>query len=208
MTLLQNLCTYTITGLVHLLTGVQARWHFVPDLSDPCIYFANHSSHLDGVVIWTSLVPMLRARTRPVAAQDYWNAGALRRYLSSKVFNVLLIDRSPANTMEERQTRLQPLLSAVDANESLILFPEGTRGSGDTIAAFKSGLFHLARQRPGINLVPVYLENLNRVLPKGSSLVVPMLCSATFGKPIRLLPGESRDAFLARAYQSLMELAS
>ena len=89
---------------------------------------------------------------------------------------------------------------------SVILFPEGTRGSGDEPARFKSGLYYIAKARPTLELVPVYLENLGRILPKGEFLPVPLLATATFGSPLRLVEGESRDAFLERARAAIIAL--
>jgi len=206
MSLTQRFATTLIVGATRLLTGVQARWRSEPQ-AGARIYFANHSSHLDGAVIWASLPPLLRPRTRAVAALDYWEKSALRRYLAKRVFNVLMIDRNPQQSREQRNAPLQPLLDALDTGDALILFPEGTRGEGECIAPFKSGLYHLARQRPDVALVPVYLENLNRILPKGSLMIVPLLCSAIFGAPMCIAAEESRDDFLLRARQALEELA-
>ena len=97
-------------------------------------------------------------------------------------------------------------LIPLDQGWSLIVFPEGTRNSSDDLLPFKSGIYHVARQRPQIELVPVWIENLNRVMPKGEFLPVPLLCSATFGAPTRLAPGEEKDAFLARLRRSVIEL--
>jgi 1-acyl-sn-glycerol-3-phosphate acyltransferase len=89
---------------------------------------------------------------------------------------------------------------------SIIVFPEGTRGSGEEIAPFKSGLYHLCRQKPELELVPVYLDNMNRILPKGELLPVPMLSRVIFGRPMALEPGEPKPAFLERARAAIREL--
>src|SRR5437016_4277515 len=88
-----------IGSLIRLLTGAQARWVGVaPVLEDGSIptriYFANHSSHLDAPVIWSSLPDPLRKRTRPVAGRDYWEKNAIRRYFAKHVFRAVLIERS------------------------------------------------------------------------------------------------------------------
>lgn len=197
--------------LCRLLTGVRARWLSpVPDNTVVRIYYANHTSHLDGIVIWASMPPQLRPSVRPVAAEDYWLSSSLRRYIARCIFNAVLVRRRPC-TEEESQSNnpLERMNEALNSGQSLIIFPEGTRGNGDEISAFKSGLWHLARMNPTAELVPVYLENLNRVLPKGSRLVVPILCSATFGEPISpLQAGEEKASFLQRARQALEGLKS
>jgi 1-acyl-sn-glycerol-3-phosphate acyltransferase len=199
-----------LAPLVRLVTGVQDRWVGVdpvdPD-GDPIqrIYFANHSSHLDAPVIWASLPPQVRARARPVAARDYWDHG-VRRFVSEQWLRVVLVDRvrtpgvSPSAPMER----------ALQAGESLILFPEGTRNVDPEagLLPFKSGLFHLARQFPEVEIVPVYLENLSRMLPKGGLAPVPLIARVTFGAPVPLLPEDDKDAFLGRARAALQDLAT
>ena len=188
-----------------LLAGAQARWLGCrPELRQR-IYFPNHTSHLDFVVLWGALPPELRGLTRPVAARDYWGTGKLRRYLATQVFNAVLLERQNLDDIGRRQ-QVDLLLEALGERHSLILFPEGTRGTGREIAPFKSGLYHLALKRPDVELVPVYLENLHRILPKGALLPVPLLGSVTFGSPIRIRPGEDKDAFLERAREAVRAL--
>ena len=172
-----------------------------------CIFFANHSSHLDFVVLWAVLPRDLRVRTRPVAARDYWHVSWLRQYLATRVFRAVLVDRQ-GGSLAQLRAQLDHLIEALDAGDSLILFPEGTRGSGREIGSFKSGLEYLARQRPNIDLVPVHLHNLNRIMPKGEFLPVPQLSRITFGPPLRLVDGEPKAAFLKRARNAVESLGS
>ncbi|ACX89685.1 1-acyl-sn-glycerol-3-phosphate acyltransferase [Pectobacterium parmentieri] len=203
-----------LVTVCRLLTGVRAHWRSEPDLVRPKIYYANHSSHLDGLVIWASLPRELRTIVHPVAAADYWLKKPLRRYLALRIFQAVLVERRnkiPEEGHSERlsQDPLQPLKTTLNENQSLILFPEGTRGDGDQLNSFKSGIYHLSKQYPDIELVPVWLENLNRVMPKGSRLVVPIICHATFGEPIQgVAEMESKQDFLERAKQALEELSA
>ena len=186
-----------IARLIRLLTGAQARWTGCTPDPVQRIYFANHTSHLDFPVIWASLPRALRRLTRPVAARDYWDASGLRRYLANEVFRAIMIDRNAAG----RDNPLRPMEEALDAGDSLIIFPEGTRAVDEDagLAPFKSGLYHLARRHPDVQLVPVHLENLNRILPKGEYILIPLLAAVSFGAPIRLLPDEDKRSFLDRA---------
>lgn len=169
------------------------------------IYFANHASHGDFVLIWTVLPPALRKRTRPVAAAEYWTSSALRRFIGRSVFNAVLIDRDPTR---DARSAIATMADALDQGNSLIIFPEGTRNaSEDILLPFKSGLYHLARAYPGVDLVPVWIDNLNRVMPKGGLLPVPIICSVTFGAPLRLESSENRRAFLERARSTLLAMA-
>jgi 1-acyl-sn-glycerol-3-phosphate acyltransferase len=191
-----------VAGLARVLAGGYVRWDAPPSPNGARVYFANHTSHLDFILLWSYLPPEIRRRTRPVAARDYWEKGPLRRYLSTRVFRALLIDRSGPEAREA----VDRLAEGVAAGDSLILFPEGTRGTGQSIAPFKSGLYHLCAAQPGLELVPVSMENLNRVLPKGEFIPVPMVSRVIFGESLRLADGESKDAFLGRARQALERL--
>ena len=191
--------------LARLATGASVRWVEERPYREQCIFFANHVSHLDFVVLWSVLPKELRARTRPVAAKDYWAAGRLRRYAATRVFRAVLVDRE-GGSLGQLRAQLDQLIGALDAGGSLILFPEGTRGSGREIGPFKSGLYYLAQQRPDIDLVPVHLHNLDRLMPKGEFLPVPQLSRVTVGPPLRLLADEPKAAFLARAREAVERL--
>jgi len=195
-----------IAGLIRLVTGAQARWvGCAPELRAR-IYFANHSSNLDGPTIWASLPDQVRARTRPIAAQDYWDKGLVRRWLAHAVFHAVLISREKITAANNPLVAMQAALAEGD---SLIIFPEGTRTVDEDAGMnpFKPGLWHLAKRHPQIELVPVHLENLNRILPKGDVLLVPLLAAVTFGTPLRLLDGEDKQAFLERARAAVAALA-
>ncbi len=194
-----------VAAAIRLLSGVRVAWHEALELDGrPRIFFANHMSHLDFIVIWSALPKPVRESTRPVAAKDYWERGRLRRCLSEKVFQAALVDRGRATRTANPIDELETLITG--DRSSIILFPEGTRGSGDEISPFKSGLYHLARRLPATPLVPVYLENLNRILPKGEVLPIPLLSRCLFGAPTRLGAGETRAAFLERARRSVLAL--
>jgi 1-acyl-sn-glycerol-3-phosphate acyltransferase len=194
----------TIAG-ARLLTGIEARWVGCSPDDVQRIYFANHTSHMDFVLFCSALPARIRKKTRPVAASDYWNRGIVRQYMIHQAFQAVIIDRK----CSDRATNpIDPMIEALDRGESLILFPEGTRGTGEHVQPFKCGIFHLARARPYIDLIPVWLDNSYRVLPKGTAVPIPLLCSATFGEPVRIGPGESKETFLARSRQALLDLAN
>jgi 1-acyl-sn-glycerol-3-phosphate acyltransferase len=193
-----------VVGIARVLAGGNVRRvGFTPDERQR-IYFANHASHLDFVLVWAALPPKLRAMTRPVAAKDYWDRPGFRRYLGVKVFNAVLVDRLPAQSSP--QTAMDVLLEGLGERHSLIIFPEGTRGDGSTIAPFKSGLYRLGKARPDVELIPAYINNLNRVLPKGEFVPVPMLASVSFGEPMHVGEDEEKNAFLDRARNAILEL--
>ena len=197
-----TLMGYFLLGLIRILTGSQARWWGCPPKAEQRIYFANHQSHADLVMIWAALPRELRRSARAVAARDYWCKTPFRRWLTSAVFNVIYVSRERLADEDP----LEPLIEAMTAGDSLILFPEGTRGHADEPQAFKAGLYRLALQFPEVELVPAWINNIQRVMPKGEVVPVPVLCSVTFGVPMRLQPGEERPAFLARARSAVLAL--
>ncbi len=195
--------SFAFVGLVKLLVGAYPRWIGCGPEPVQRIYFANHTSHIDTMAIWAALPIRIRGHTRPVAARDYWGSG-IRRYLATKTLRAVLIDRARS---DPNANPLAPLIEALQQGESLIIFPEGTRGTTAMPGAFKSGLYHLATQFSGVQLVPVYLENLHRSLPKGAVLPIPMTCTVRFGTPIALGAGEAKETFLERARAEVVKLA-
>ncbi|MGQ2978701.1 MAG: lysophospholipid acyltransferase family protein [Polaromonas sp.] len=191
-----------LLGLIRALTGAQARWQGCPPKAEQRIYFANHQSHADLVLIWAALPSELRSITRPIAAKDYWTKTPFKQWLTTAVFNAIYVDR----TKTTDQDPLEPLIDALESGDSIILFPEGTRGNQEEPQAFKSGLYNLAQKFPQVVLVPAWINNVQRVMPKGEVVPVPILCSVTFGAPLALQAGEERGSFLARARQAVMAL--
>jgi 1-acyl-sn-glycerol-3-phosphate acyltransferase len=192
-----------LIGAARFLVGGQGVWVGCEPSTRQRIYFANHASHLDTLLLWAALPPHLRETTHPVAAADYWGKGAVRRHIALKVLNAVLIDRAGGRTKDP----LVPLNEVLAGGDSLIIFPEGTRAFEKLPGPFKPGLYHLAEKHPEAELVPVFLDNMRRALPKGSLLPVPISCVARFGTPIRLAEGEAKADFLARARDAVVALA-
>ena len=165
------------------------------------IYVANHSSHLDFLLLFSTLPAPARLRTRPVAAAEYWTAGPVRRYLIHSIFCGVLVgrERGPLNPLE-------PVIQALRRGDSLIFFPEGTRGPGGMLQPLKPGIFHLARWFPGVDIIPVWIANSHRILPKGLAIPLPLLCSITFGAPLRWKEGQQQQEFLAEVRAALEAL--
>ncbi len=254
--MLAKLMSFLLLGIVRFLTGSQARWYGCPPKAEQRIYFANHQSHADMVLIWAALPEELRSITRPIAAKDYWTKTPFRQWITTAVFNAVYVDRqaTPARppapvaaepvggidgmtaasseadtamaggpdpspetpprvpTPEELRAALPesdplaPLVRALASGDSIVIFPEGTRGHGDEPQSFKSGLFKLAQMFPQVVLVPAWINNVQRVMPKGEVVPVPILCSVTFGAPIQLEVGEERRPFLDRARRAVIAL--
>jgi len=173
-----NLTRNFLALLARFLSGVSVRW--IDSQPDTCqrVYFANHTSHLDAIVLWSSLPQEVRLLTRPVGAKDYWNAGPIRRHFANEIGH----------------------------RYSLIVFPEGSRSSGQGIGEFKSGLYYLCKKRPDLEMIPVHIDNMNRILPRGEVLPVPLLTCISFGPPLWLEAGEPKTEFLDRAREAVRRL--
>lgn len=205
-TMLANLSSSLIITFARLITAVRGIWLGVEPVPIQRVYFANHTSNGDFVLIWTVLPTKLRSGTRPVAAADYWRTTKLKKFIGTSVFNAVLIDRNPETRTGDP---VQMMAEALDAGDSLILFPEGTRNMTDApLLPFKTGLFHLATATPDVDLVPVWIENLNRVMPKGKLIPIPLVCTVTFGEPMRLAKNENKSDFLKRAEAALLEVSA
>jgi len=200
-----TLVAQSIVVFARLVTAVRGVWQGAGPSEVQRVYFANHASHGDFILIWTVLPARLRSRTRPVAGADYWMKSKARAFIGRDVFRAVLIERDPEARLEDP---VEQMARALDQQASLIVFPEGTRNTGDEpLLPFKTGLYHLAKARPTVEMVPVWIANLNRVMPKGEFIPIPLICTVTFGAPIRVGETEGKDAFLERARTALLGLA-
>lgn len=190
-----------LKAMTKLLIGAYARNLNPSPLPQQAIYFANHSSHLDTLAIWSSFPANYQKNVRPVAAKDYWDKGGIKGYLAKHILNVVMVARDKSS-----DNPLLPLMQALEKQDSLILFPEGTRAEKGEIGEFKSGIFHLAQAFPDIPLIPIYLDNTHRSLPKGQLLPLPFCCTAIFGPALYLEPNEEKTDFLQRARASITAL--
>ena len=139
--MIDRMVAWLLSFGLQLLTGAHGRWSGCGPVPGQRIYCVNHSSHLDFLLLWTALPGRLRRVTRPVAAADYWNAGPIRRYVIHRVFRGVLVDRIGKSAQP-----FEPMFTALEKGESLIFFPEGTRGPGEGLLPLKGGIYHVARE--------------------------------------------------------------
>ena len=185
------------------ITAVRADWQGIEPVPRQRVYYSNHTSNGDMPMIWSVLPPALRREVRPVAAADYWLKNKVRAFVGPEVFNCVLIDRRP----EVDDKPMDKILEALDEGASLIIFPEGNRNMTDAdLLPFKAGLYNMGLARPEIDLVPTWVANLNTIMPKGEIIPLPLICTVTFGAPVHVGEGESKEAFLARAAKALTDL--
>jgi 1-acyl-sn-glycerol-3-phosphate acyltransferase len=195
--------TRLLAAVIRVICGVRPLVD-QPLPEGPKVLYANHTSHLDFTLVWSVLPQRERLRCRPVAGQDYWKRNRITRLVGCTLFNSLLIDRKHVTRANNPIEKMREVL---ESGLSLIVFPEGTRGMDPLPGSFRSGLYHLSLVCPEVPMIPVYLENLNRMLPKGTFFPIPLISRITIGEPLtfKAVHGE-KQAFLEAARQEIIKL--
>lgn len=165
------------------------------------ILVANHSSHLDTAAILSLFSWRQLAKVRPIAAADYFEKSHIRSWLSHTFFNILSIERCH---ISRGCNPIDKLKIALDQGETLIIFPEGTRSKNGEIGPFHAGIVHLIKDYPHLPVIPVYLSNMYRALPKGEFILIPFFCEARIGSPVSLA-GNKEEA-IARLREAELKL--
>jgi 1-acyl-sn-glycerol-3-phosphate acyltransferase len=147
----------------------------------PAIIAANHTSHVDTLLLLTIFPTRLMERLRPVAAADYFLRGPVIGWFSRNLVGIVPVDRASHG----HEDVLAPARAALEAGDIVIIFPEGTRGpANDELGPLKAGVARLSAAFPQAPVIPVWLEGAGRVLPKGAFLPAPMNCTVLVGEPI------------------------
>ncbi len=192
-----------VRPLLFALLGLRANDGKRLPRCGPGIIVANHNSHLDALAILALYPPRLAARLRPVAASDYFLGNSLCGWLARRLLDIIPLSR---DCRPRHGDPLAACSAALQCGAILIFFPEGTRGEPGSLGEFKPGIAHLARRHPGIPIVPVFLTSLDRVLPKGALLPLPLLCEARIGTA-RYWRGDCRS-FLAELRAAIVALGA
>ncbi len=162
----------------------------LPD-SGPVVIIANHNSHLDTLVLMSLFRGKSFQKVRPVAAGDYFMKNKLLAVFSTKVMNIIPIQRKMTKDI---RGMFSPILEALEDDSIIILFPEGSRGEAEQLSKYKSGIYYLMREVPDIEIVPVFLHGLGKALPKGSFIFVPFFVDILVGDSFKY--NENRKAFM------------
>lgn len=186
---------------VFLLIGVAVKGREHLRGGRPFILLSNHNSHMDTLVL-LSLMPLRDLRwVRPVAAADYFCASRATGFFVSLLFNILPIQRKPVPGAD---SPIEVMASALQAGQSLILYPEGTRGKPEEMSRFHSGAARLMERFPDVPVLPVYLDGMGRILPKGEPIPVPFIGRVNIGAP-RIYRGSPTE-ITVKLEQDIQEL--
>lgn len=148
----------------------------------PILLASNHVSHADTAVIFTCLPRHVRRRFVAGAAQDYFFRGGPWQLVSRVLFNAIPISRDT----KRGQDPLRHAVRALREGHALLLYPEGTRSKNGSLGPFRSGIGRLVSDFPGLPVVPIYVSNTAKVLPKGASFPRPIRVEVRFGEPLML----------------------
>ena len=154
------------------------------------ILIANHNSHMDTMALMSAIPSRFIHRVHPIAARDFFGGSLFSRILMRYLVNATLIRRDREDPERDPIDDMDKMLKK---QRSLILYPEGSRGIPGKMSNFKRGLGYLVQRNPNINVIPVYLENIYKTLPKGKKLILPYNCSIKFGQPIKFDSLEMED---------------
>ncbi len=168
------------------------------------ILIANHNSHMDTMAIMSAIPSRYIHKVHPIAARDFFGGSLFKKILMRYLVNATLIQRDRDDPNNDPIDSMDKMLKK---SRSLILFPEGSRGIPGVMAKFKKGLGYLIQRNPEINVIPVYLDNVYKTLPRGKNLILPYNCSIKFGDPIQFKSMEMDDILLSseKAMQKLMK---
>jgi 1-acyl-sn-glycerol-3-phosphate acyltransferase len=168
------------------------------------ILIANHNSHMDTMAIMSAIPSRYIHKVHPIAARDFFGGSLFKKILMRYLVNATLIQRDRDDPENDPIDSMDKMLKK---SRSLILFPEGSRGVPGVMTKFKKGLGYLIQRNPEINVIPVYLDNVYKTLPRGKNLILPYNCSIKFGDPIQFKSMEMEDILLSseKAMQNLMK---
>jgi 1-acyl-sn-glycerol-3-phosphate acyltransferase len=117
-----------------------------------------------------------------VAAADYFLRTPFLAWFSLNVLGIIPIDRHKISKGEDP---LREIKLALAKGETIILFPEGSRGEPEELAPLKGGVTHLLKEFPELPVIPIFCFGLGRALPRGEALLVPFFVDLFVGESLR-----------------------
>ncbi len=189
--------------VVLIVLGLNVRHRERLPRKGPAILVANHNSHLDTMVLMTLIPGRLLTATRPVAAMDYFMRNPWLAWFATKIVGIIPIERKGQKGGEHP---LQVCYDALEQNNILIFFPEGSRGEPEELSQFKGGISLISEKYPDLPIVPILLHGLGKSLPKGEALLVPFFCDVFIGEAISWTG--DRESFMSRLDDQLQQLSA
>lgn len=193
---------FFVKPLVYVVIGINVRYSQRLPKSGPAILVANHTSHIDTLILM-SLFPLKTIlKIQPIAARDYFFKTKLRSWVSTTLIGIIPIDRESENF--SRIHPFAPVTEALKEGKIVIIYPEGTRGNSDQIGEFKNGVAHLSKLNQEVPVIPIYIHNPDMVLPKGDGLLVPFVCDVFIGEKLNW--NNNKESFMALLKSKVEEL--
>jgi len=183
MNFLRNLFfALIIRPVIFIVLGLNVRHREKLPTKGPAIIVANHNSHLDTMVLM-SLFPMSQLPSvHPVAASDYFLKNKIIAWFSLNIIGIIPLKRKRDFPEEDL---LRPCYEALERNDIMIFFPEGSRGEPEEMAKFKQGIAYLSKKYPDIPVTPIFIHGAGKALPKGEAMLVPFFCDVFVGSALK-----------------------
>ena len=186
--------------LVLLGLNIRRREHL--PTKGPAVLVANHNSHLDAIAMMSLFPLSMLPKLRPVAAQDYFFRNPLLKWFALHIMGILPLDRK---VKAKRRHPLAGIYEAIDREEIVIVFPEGSRGAPEQLGEFKAGIAHIAKKYPEVPVIPIFMHGLGKALPKGEALLVPFFLDVFVGEAIQWK--DDKEAFMEELSVRMTSLA-
>ena len=191
-----------VRPVVLVVLGLNVRRRQLLPSTGPAVVVANHNSHLDAFALMSLFPLRLLPQLRPVAAADYFFQNPRRKWFATKIVGIIPLQRE---VKKMRRDPLADLSAALDRNEILVLFPEGSRGQPEQLAEFKTGIAHLAKRHPDVPITTVFVHGLGKSLPRGEGILVPFFCDVFVDEAITWTG--DRESFMSLLNKRIEALA-
>ena len=174
-----------IKNFLRIFVGVQFSNSDNLRKSKQYILVGNHNSHIDTMAIMAALPSSMLQKVHPIAAADYFGKHKVARFLMKYVINARLIHRKKRDGSHFKNP-IEQMDALLKSGESIIIFPEGTRGDPGIMQDFKKGVAILLKNNPEITYVPIFMKGFEKALPKGDGFLVPHNSEIIFGDPTKI----------------------
>jgi len=192
-----------VKPFVHVVLGISVKNSENLPRKGPAILIANHTSHIDTLVLMCLFSTSQLLKVHPVAAADYFFNTKFRAFIFRTLIGAIPVKRERAkNSKEDVFAEANQHLK----NEHiLIIYPEGTRSLDGEIREFKTGAAHLAKTNPDVPVIPIFINGPGKVMPKADFLPVPFICDVYIGTPM-CLGTDTKPEFTEKIFQEVLRL--